>query len=747
MSSPQLRESFLQSTNWILVQVPPAKSFWDFLLVGTLGILLFDRIVTTIAVDSATLIWLQDLKSWGLLLITIWSIYWLLHNSEQRFQQDLVAFKQTQVALRESEERFRQVSETIREVFWMSSADKGEVLYISPAYEEIWGRTCESLYQNALSFLDTIHPDDREQVAATFIKQKQQENQIEYRIIQPDGSIRWIWDRSFPVRDNNGHIYRVVGVAQDITDRKRAEADLRESEEFLKLTLEFTHIGSWDWRLTTNEVTWNNNHARLLGYTPDDIEPSYQLWRQRIHPEDLDWVERTVLHALETHTNFEAEYRIIHPDGSLHWLAGRGRALYDEIGQAVRMVGVIIDITDLKQAEQDIRQLNETLENQNHELEALVEQRTIELLTLINTLPDYIFVIDRKEMKFLFCNDQNARFIGSENRQQVEGKTIFECFSPEIAAELAAQNQQVFETGKTIHFQASHTTPHGTLSLDTYKIPLKHPNGDVYALIGAARDITEVVEARQKLADRTLQLEATNQELESFSYSVSHDLRKPLRHINGFVSALENRLEQMKALGDPEVAHYLKTIQESSRRMGQLIDGLLMLSRVGRRQMANAPVSLNDLVNVVLSQLPEGVAPESSNSNETVQFIVGKLPVVLGDSTLLCQVFVNLIDNAVKFSRDRHPAQIEIGSLSDGTVFIRDNGAGFQMEYADQLFGAFQRLHSQEEFEGTGIGLAIVQRIIHRYGELSGQRANLIREQPFISGSEITQRNLGNSEI
>jgi len=220
-----------------------------------------------------------------------------------------------------------------------------------------------------------------------------------------------------------------------------------------------------------------------------------------------------------------------------------------------------------------------------------------------------------------------------------------------------------------------------------------------------------------------------NRELESFSYSVSHDLRAPLRHISGFVAALSQQLDQNGHLTDPKVRHYLQILQTSSQAMGQLIDGLLTLSRIGRRQLAHAPVDLTQLVTAVLAQRPDSTATDQAATDNTletaqpVQFNVSALPTVMGDATLLQQVFANLVDNAVKFSRihktsakqKRQPAQIEIGSLADGTVFVRDHGVGFQMEYADQLFGAFQRLHSRSEFEGNGIGLAIVQRIIHRH--------------------------------
>ncbi|MEW6498531.1 MAG: ATP-binding protein [Cyanobacteriota bacterium] len=215
-----------------------------------------------------------------------------------------------------------------------------------------------------------------------------------------------------------------------------------------------------------------------------------------------------------------------------------------------------------------------------------------------------------------------------------------------------------------------------------------------------------------KVQERTAQLEATNKELDSFSYSVSHDLRAPLRHINGFVDALMQQLETQGISHDAKVAHYFQVIQASSKKMSLLIDGLLTLSRLGRKQLEKYPVNLRTLVENAIALVESRIA----EAERSIEWEIGALPTVMGDATLLQQVFSNLIDNAVKFSRDRNPARIAVGTLQDRTLFVRDNGVGFNMEYADQLFGAFQRLHSPNEFEGTGIGLAIVQRIIHRHG-------------------------------
>jgi light-regulated signal transduction histidine kinase (bacteriophytochrome) len=217
----------------------------------------------------------------------------------------------------------------------------------------------------------------------------------------------------------------------------------------------------------------------------------------------------------------------------------------------------------------------------------------------------------------------------------------------------------------------------------------------------------------QRVLERTVQLEAANRELDAFSYSVSHDLRAPLRHIRGFVDALAQQLQRSGAIAEPKVAHYIEVIQDSSQKMGQLINGLLTLSRVGRQQLTSVPVHLRQLVDAAIALL---ISETETGEERPIEFRIGDLPTVIGDPILLQQVFTNLIDNAVKFSCVRQQAMIEIGTLPDRTIFVKDNGVGFQMEYADQLFGAFQRLHSKREFKGTGIGLAIVQRIILRHG-------------------------------
>jgi len=217
--------------------------------------------------------------------------------------------------------------------------------------------------------------------------------------------------------------------------------------------------------------------------------------------------------------------------------------------------------------------------------------------------------------------------------------------------------------------------------------------------------------AQDQLRERTAQLESANEELEAFSYSVSHDLRAPLRHIAGFAAMLQ---EDVGPTLPAESLRHLAAISQSAKQMGDLIDDLLSFSRLGRAELQKTTVNLDELVRDTLGDF------QAETKGRAIVWQVSPLPVVRADRALLRMVLVNLISNALKFTGARAEARIEIGhapgASGETVIFIRDNGAGFDPKYAAKLFGVFQRLHRQEEFEGNGVGLASVQRIIHRHG-------------------------------
>ena len=221
----------------------------------------------------------------------------------------------------------------------------------------------------------------------------------------------------------------------------------------------------------------------------------------------------------------------------------------------------------------------------------------------------------------------------------------------------------------------------------------------------------EIQKLNEHMEHYTEQLEAANMELEAFCYSVSHDLRAPLRHITGFVEMLNKRNTTTL---DEKSRHYMAVISESAQKMGNLIDDLLSFSRMGRAEMMKTRINLVQLVGDVRKEL------HCDGGDTDIEFDIKPLPEVYGDPSMIRQVLINLLSNAVKFSRGRKPIHIEINYQNDNPhetiFFVRDNGVGFDMKYVDKLFGVFQRLHSPEDFDGTGIGLANVRRIIHRHG-------------------------------
>ena len=221
----------------------------------------------------------------------------------------------------------------------------------------------------------------------------------------------------------------------------------------------------------------------------------------------------------------------------------------------------------------------------------------------------------------------------------------------------------------------------------------------------------EIRELNEELRKRAAELEGTNKELESFAYSVSHDLRAPLRHMVGYSELLQR---QASSLLDEKSQRFIRTILDSAKKMGNLIDDLLGFSRIGRAETKMTKVDLEQLVKEVVAEIRQDA------KSRDIAWTIGALPVCYGDRSMLRLVVVNLVSNAVKFTSMRTPAEIEIGCVDRNNkeveVFVRDNGAGFDMQYVNKLFGVFQRLHLPEQFEGTGIGLATVQRIIHRHG-------------------------------
>ncbi|MEG4346393.1 PAS domain S-box protein [Microcoleus sp. A003_D6] len=623
------------------------------------------------------------------------------------FVLDLSDRKQAESELQKHRELLESILTTIPNFLYIYDAVENKNIYANESVTAILGYTAKELQDLGTDAVaNLVHPEDVLKLITGMERLKHSSNpheihDIDYRIKHKNGEWRWVHDRSTIFKKTpDGQVLQFIGSVLDISDRKQAEESLKQQKELLETI--FNNVPVMLAFLDENsELNWVNHHwEQVLGWSFAETKERDMLAELYPQPEYRQYVLDFIQAATENWSDFKTKVR----DGRIIDTSWANVHLSDG-----SCIGIGQDITDRKRVEAELKELNETLEAQ-------VAQRTAELETFFDALPDCIYVVERDNMRLSFVNHPLAEFSGFDSRQQMLGKTIFECYPSELAERFCGENLQVFEAGTTLHYQEKFVKAGGNVHFDTFKIPLRNLDGEVYALIGTARDITELVETKQALSERTEQLEVANKELESFSYSVSHDLRAPLRHISGFVNALKQRIQANEAIRDRKIFHYIEVIEDSSQKMNLLIDGLLMLSRVTRTELMQIPIDLTRLVQTAIKLAKLRTDTTSVQTPLEVEFEIGDLPAVTGDPTLLQQVFSNLISNAVKFSRDRTPARIVIDGLPDGTVFVKDNGVGFPMEYADRLFGAFGRLHSQREFEGTGIGLAIVWRIVHRHG-------------------------------
>ncbi|MBD2744555.1 PAS domain S-box protein [Coleofasciculus sp. FACHB-1120] len=380
----------------------------------------------------------------------------------------------------------------------------------------------------------------------------------------------WFVARAYPTHAGGLSLY-----FRNISDRKYAEAALRESEERFRVMADTAPVLIWMSGLDKLCYYFNKPWLKFTGRTLE--QEMGNGWTEAVHPDDAQFCLDTYVNAFDARQDFKMEYRLRRFDGEYRWLLDIGIPRFTPDGSFLGYIGSCIEISDRKEAEASIRQINQSLE--------------------------------------------------------------------------------------------------------------------------------------QRVKERTAQLEAANKELESFSYSVSHDLRAPLRHISGFVDLLLKRIGSTTL--DETSLRYLKTIAQTTKQAGVLVDELLAFSRMGRTEMRYTSINMDRLVREVQRDLEQEI------NHRAVTWQIEDLPEVQGDPSMLRLVLQNLIGNAVKYTQTRTHAEIEIGSTdneSEVVFFIRDNGVGFDMQYVHKLFGVFQRLHSQQEFEGTGIGLANVQRIIHRHG-------------------------------
>jgi PAS domain S-box-containing protein len=476
---------------------------------------------------------------------------------------------------------------------------------------------------------------------------------------------------------------------------------LRQREQRLKEAQTIAGLGSWELDVTANRLTVSDEIVTLLETDPGRLGLSYSYADlvAAIHPDDRERVDRAYAYSLVNKAPYEIEYRLQMPDGRVKFVRERCHTDFDGAGEPMRSVGTVQDVTGRRQAEESAARLAAIVQNST---DAIISRSL--------------------EGTILTWNAGAERLFGYSESEAV-GQPIDLILPPDQSDKTRKNSDILLAGGQIPIMDVVRRTKDGRI-IDVMRSmsPVRDETGQVTGIAIVMRDITERkraeqeirrlnVDLEQRVAERTAELEKTVQqlevaakEMESFTYSVAHDLRAPLRAMHAFSTIL---VDDYGTEIPEEGRGYLARVAHNAQRMGHLIDDLLDFSRYGREPMKQQQVDVGALVSdIVAEQLAAGSRAEVR---------IGDLPPCRADAALLRQVWVNLISNALKYSESVASPLVEVGHAG-GAYFVRDNGVGFDMAHASKLFGVFNRLHRIEEFEGTGVGLAIVKRIVERHG-------------------------------
>ena len=463
--------------------------------------------------------------------------------------------------------------------------------------------------------------------------------------------------------------------------------EVKSINERLQAALLASNTGTFHWDIRTDAVTWDQNLDRLFGLQPGAVR-SLEQFVARVHPDDREAVTAAVERSALEGADFHVEFRAILPDGSVRWILDKGKTYFDEQHAPTHMAGACIDITERKQAEQALR------------------QSQLRLNTLAETVPEILFT-NRSDGTCDYVSKRFYDYTGMRDGS-AEGSGWMVAIHPDDLYRASARWNGCVNAGRTYEDEYRLRRRDGMYRwFRAHAIPLRL-DAKIVEWFGVSTDVHDLKETQEQLERRTHDLEISNQELQRFAYVLSHDLQSPLRTIAAMTQLLAR---QYAGALDADADELIAFVLDGVRRMSQLITDLLDYARLSDERPA-APMDSAALVNWAIMNLQAQI--EESGAVVTIE---EPLPRVSADDQL-ARVFQNLIGNAIKYKGEQHP-QIHISARQNGDAAIfavRDNGIGFEMKYADRIFGVFQRLHGEHQYEGTGIGLAICKRLIERYG-------------------------------
>jgi PAS domain S-box-containing protein len=624
---------------------------------------------------------------------------------EERVEQRTAELKASTMALKESQTRLQSVLDNSIDVVYRLNLQTDRYEYFSPSCREVYSFSPEEMIaMSPEESLNHVHPEDYQRVKTELKKSFERESsQIDLRWRTKSGEYRWLSTNLKIIRDAAGRPLYRDGTVRDVTARKQAEEALQDSQRDLERAQAVAHIGSWRLDIKRNELAWSDETYRIFGI-PQGQSMTYETFISSVHPKDREFVDNAWKAAMRGE-HYDIEHRII-AGKEVKWVREQAELEFDQSGKLVGGFGTVRDITERKKAEEELKKLTVELKEER-DLLNLIKENTNTNLAYLDT--DFNLVRANSAFVHTFGHSEEE-FVGKNILNLLPGK------------EYQAMFKKTKDTGETVEFKAQplkfkDQPERGITYWDLTLIPVKDDLDHVQGLEFSLVDVTEIKRAEEEiralnesLKQQAADLTASNKELEAFSYSVSHDLRAPLRNIDGFSQAL---LEDYSSKLDEKGKDFLKRVRSATQRMGGLIDDLLQLSLTMRKEMQRKEVDLSQLAHSIIKELKEA-EPERQ-----VEVAIKEKALVSGDARLLREMLVNLLGNAWKFTSQRSLAKIEFGLIEkngEKLFFVKDNGAGFDMRYADKLFIPFQRLHSLSEFSGNGIGLAIVRRIIERHG-------------------------------
>lgn len=697
----------------------------------------------------------------------------------QDFNRMAAALRARVEALRQAREEFRAIADYTRSwEFWIGA--DGRLRWVNPSVERITGYSVADCMAMPDYPRPMIHPDDKARIK--LVREKalggEPTDDEELRVLTKSGATRWVRLGCQPIYGETGEHLGVRASLVDITPQKNAEAARRLSETRYADAARVARLGHWDWSVRDGSLHWSDETYRIFGLRPQEAAVTYEAFLERVLPEDRALITAGVEQALATDSPYSVEHRIVRGDGEIRHVHEQARIECDAAGTPIRMFGTVQDVTERRQVQLALARANRLYAVLSEASKAMVRvrdqgalfQRICRVMVEAGGIPlAWIGRVDPQAGTVTpvaldgpaagYAEDLRISMTDPPQRMGPVAQTVrtrrIQVYQdiaqqPEMQAWWKRAEQwglrsiavaPLRQNGQVVATLAAYSDEAGFFSADNIEL-LEGLAADISFALQAFADESRRRQAEAELVrlntelearviERTRALEAVNQELESFSYSVSHDLRAPLRSIDGFSRYL---LDQHGAQLDGVGRDYLERIVRAGRRMGQLIDDLLMLAQIGRQAVHLSEVPLSQLAQAVVDELRQASPARAAR----VEIEPGLT--VRADPRLMRIVLENLLGNAWKFSARTDDAWIWFGRVEvDGeqVLCVRDNGAGFDGRYAHKLFGPFQRLHSADEFEGTGIGLATVQRIITKHhgriwaeGSVNGGAAFFFTVQP-----------------